>query len=551
MLITKFNSMIRSRVVWWIIGGIVIITFVGWFSPRGGCDVAPQRPETGSLDGSPVSDTDIRMARFNTYLELCLATGRILRLTPEMDKELNEEAWRRIAALRTAGKLGLGASREEVLGAITRNPDFQQEGAFSKALYQQFIRNSLGNLGASAAQFEQYLAESIVLRKLQNLTAAGAWVAPSTMQRLVARYTDKYNIEYVTIGTNDVKEAEVKVTEDDLKAYYTAHTNEFEVPPMVAVRYVTFPIPPRLPESSISLDAVDEYYDTHTEEFTVTDTNETRSVTPIEEVRGSISNKLAWEKATQAVRDMATDMVIGLAPGRDGTGTPFEKVAASMNLQIYTSGLFAADADFPGVTGSVNLVTAAFRLRQTPDEYFSDAVVAGDAVYVLALATNTEPYIPAYEEIRNQVVPSARRKAVADAIQAKAASLHKKFTSGLKNKEGFAKLARQDAMNVSTTGYFSAYTASAAIATPEVLEELSVTNPGELTEVIALDHEYLIAYVVDRRAGTEEDIQAARMQIISGSSRRRGRTLFTEMQNHLLLTGRKSAAPIPTEEDKE
>ncbi len=551
MLITKFNSMIRNRIVWWIIGGVVIITFVGWFSPRGGCETAPAAKGTSTLEGKPVSEADIRQARFHTYMELCLGTGRILRLTPEIDKELREEAWRRIAALRTAEGLGLRASREEVLSAITRNPDFQEGGVFSKARYQQFVSASLANLGASAAQFELYLAESITLRKLQNLTASAAWIAPSTMQRLIARYTDKYDIEYVTIGTNAINPSAIQVTEEDLKAYYAANTNEFEVPPKVAVRYTSFPIASNLASAVVSTDAIDEYYDTHTDEFTTTDTNGAKVITPIDEVRGAISNNLVREEATQAARDKATDMVIALAPGRDGTGTPFEEVAAKLNLPVYTSTLFDSVSGFPGVTGSEDLVTAAFRLRPTPDEYFSDAVVAGDAVYVLALSTNTDPYIPAFEAVRDAVRAPAQRKAVADAVKARADALRQAFAAGLKQKESFAALARLQVMNVATTGYFSAYTAPDALSTPEVLEELSVCNAGELTSVIPLEQQYIIAYVVDRKPGQDEDIQAARGQILSGNVRRRGRVVFTEFQDYLLRSGRKTdpaAVPEPEEE---
>lgn len=551
MLITKFNSMIRNRIVWWIIGGVVIVTFVGWFSPRGGCESVPTSSPTGTLDGKPVSEIEIRQARFNTYLELCLATGRILRMTPEIDKELREEAWRRIAALRTAETLGIGASREEVLSALTRNPDFQEGGVFSKNRYHQFVRVSLGNLGASAAQFEQYLAESITLRKMQNLTASAAWIAPTTMQRLVSRYTDRYNIEYVTIGTNSVSSAAVKVTEDDLKSYYTSNTNEFEVPAKVAVHYVTFPIPSNLAASAITADSIDEYYDTHTDEFTVTDTNNVKTITPIEQVRGAISNKLVREEATQATRDKATDMVIALTPGRDGTSVPFGQVAANLGLAVYTSALFDAASDFPGVTGSEDLVTAAFRLRPVPDECFSDAVAAGDSVYVLSLATNTEPYVPPFDAVRDAVKAPAYRKALADAVKARADSIHGAFAAGLKQKESFAALARQQILNVSTTGYFSAYTAPETIGTPEVLEELSVCNAGELTGVIPHGEEYLVAYLVDRKPGQEEDVNAARSQILAGSARRRGRVLFTEFQNYLLRAGRKTgAAELPEPADE-
>lgn len=550
MLITKFNKMIRNRIVWWIIGGIVIVTFVGFFSPRGGCEDITKIGQVGQLDGQPVTDAEIRQARFNTYLELCLMTGRMLRINPAIDKELREEAWRRIAAVRTANKLNLTVSRNEVLSTIVRNPDFQENGTFSKARYQQFVRGTLGNLDASAAQFEAYLKESILLQKLHNLTSSAAWVAPSTLQRLVARYADKFSIEYVTLNSNSIIAADIKLSDEDLRAYYTANTNEFEVAAKVAVRYVSFPISNNLAKATVTSDAIDSYYDTHTDEFSSTDTNGTRTVTPLENVRSVISNQLLWAEATQAARDKATDMIISLAPARDGTATPFEKAVADLNLTVLTSSLFNATAAFPGIENSHDLVATAFRLRPTQDEYFSDPVAAADHIYVMALATNTEPYVPAFETVRDDVVAPARTKAAADALKTKAANLHRLFAEGLKQKESFTAVARQQILNVSTSGYFTAYSAPDALSAPEVFEELSSRNPGELTDIIHLDDAYLIAHVVDRQPGSVDDINAVRTQMGTSNVRRQGRIIFTEFQNYLLRSGGKTdTIPAPEPED--
>lgn len=551
MLITKFNNMIRNRFVWWIIGGIVIITFVGFFSPRGGCETVQHPNQAGSLDNTPVSADELRLARFNTYLELFLMTGRMLRITPEIDNELREESWRRVAALRTADKLGLTVSREEILSVITRNPDFQENGAFSKARYQQFIRGTLGNMEASAAQFENYLKENILLQKLHNATASAAWVAPSTMQRLVNRYADRYRIDYITLDTNAVSAADIKLPDEAVQAYFTSHTNDFVVPAKVSVRYVSFAISNHLAGAVVSSDAVEDYYDTHTDEFSSTDTNNTSVITPLDDVRSAISNQLLWAEATQGARDKATDLIIALAPSRDGSSIPFEKLAADHGLPVSTSSLFDATSSFPGVKDSQDLVTAAFRLRPTPDEYFSDPVAAKDHVYILALATNTEPYIPAFDLVRNDVVPYARAKAAADALSAKAGKLHQVFAEGLKQKESFTAIARQQVLNVSTTGYFTAYSAPDAISSAEVFEELSSRNAGELTDVIQLQDGYMIARVVDRQPGSPDDVNAVRSQMGTGTARRQGRIIFTEFQNYLLRSAKRTdTVPNPLPEEK-
>jgi hypothetical protein len=221
-----------------------------------------------------------------------------------------------------------------------------------------------------------------------------------------------------------------------------------------------------------------------------------------------------------------------------------------LNLTVYTSSLFSATSAFPGIENSHDLVAAAFRLRPTQDEYFSDPVATSNHVYILAMATNTEPYIPAFEIVRDDVVAPAHAKAAAEALRNKAANLHRLFAEGLKQKESFMTLARQQILNVSTSGYFTAYSAPDALSTQEVFEELSSRNPGELADIIHLDDAYLIAHVVDRQPGSVDDINAVRTQMATSNFRRQGRIIFTEFQNYLLRSGGKTdTIPLPEPED--
>jgi hypothetical protein len=542
MLITKFNKMIRNRIVWWIIGGIVIITFVGWFSPHGGCEAVPQAGQAGTLDGEPVTDAELRAARFDTYLDFCVMSGRKPAITPELDAILKEMAWKRVAAVRMAKTIGLKPPTDaELLAELQRQPVFQANGTFSKNQYLAFERNVLAPLGASKLQFENKLREDIMLHKLQSSVAAAAWMSPIELQRLVSRYADNFRVDYVTLGTNIVSNADVKLTSEDIKAFYTDHTNLFEVPPKVAVRYVTLPISNYLSKAVVDANAVEEYYDTHTDEYTVSGTNDTKILSPLEEVRGSISNLLIKESAMQAARDVGTDFAVALAPTRDGTASSFEKVAGDFALSVKTSVLFDAEGPVPGIDGEIEFITAAFKLRPTPDDYFSDAVAGNESVYVLALATNTEAYIPAFEEVSAKVKPLARQKAVQAALTRKAEGIRRTFQEGLNQHEAFSTMAKQQGMNVSTSGYFSAYSAPEALSSPEILEGIVTRNRGELSDLLTTTSGYMIAFIADRRPATEEEAAMVKSQLQTGITRRRARIVFSEWQEAMVKAGRKSA----------
>lgn len=538
MLITKFNKMIRNRIVWWIIGGIVIITFVGWFSPRGSCETLPAANAAGTLNGEPVTDSELRQARFNTYLGLCLMVGRIIPMTEEVDAELRDQAWKRVAALRAAKAMGITASADEVRNLLVRDPQFSVNGQFNRERYDQFRRNVLGALNTTVTQFEQQLAENIVLQKLQNLTQAAAWVAPSEMQRIVARYADSFSVEYVTLGPQRVEKT-VSLAEDEIRAYFEANTNRFVIPEMVAVKYVSYDISNYLARASTDSQAVEEYYDTHAEEFTTTDTNGTSSVTPIESVRDSISNKLLYASATELARNAAYDLVVALAPARDGTASSFEQVTDATGLTVRTTALFDA-ADGPKeFEPSPLLIEAAFRLRPTPDEYFSDAVQAGHRVYVMALLTNTEARIPEFAEVKAKVEPLAREKAVADKLAKVAADLRDRCEAGIKAGKTFRDIVKNDGLTVSTSGVFSAYSAPDALSEPGILEDITTRESGEMSAVLTTTNGLIVAHVAERKPASMDETAAVRAQLGTSVARRRTRTLFGEWQDALIRKGLK------------
>lgn len=551
MLITKFNKMIRNRIVWWIIGGIVIITFVGWFSPHGGCDTGPRVGQAGTFNGEPVTDVELRTARFNVYLDFCMASGRKPTITPEVDAILMDMAWKRVAALRVARAMGIqNPTDAELLAELQQQQLFQENGVFSRGRYRAFEQNVLGALGASTSQFENKLREDSILLKLQGTVASAAWISPAEMQRIVSRYADNLSVEYVTLSTNIVSPAAVKVSDSDLRAFYDAHTNLFAVPDRVAVRYVSLPISNYLAKAAVTTTEVEEYYDTHTDEFSTTDTNGTKAITPLDEVRTSISNLLIHTAATQAARDIGTDFAVALAPARDGTASDFEKVAAEFHLSVKTTGLFSAEGPALGTGDDYDFIAAAFKLHGTPDDYFSDPIAGKDFVRVLALSTNAESYVPAFDDVKAQVEPLARRQAVEDALVKSAESIRKKFQEGLSQNEKFSALARQQGMNVHTTAYFSAYSAPESLSAPEILEALTVLGRNELSGVIASTNGFLIAYVKDRKPASEDEAGVVRSQLGRGLVRRRARVLFSEWEEALLKVGRSTERPVERPADE-
>ncbi len=549
MLIMKFNKIIKNKVVWWIFGSIVIITFVGWFSPSGGCDTPQAARGVGSLDGQSVSDVEFRQARFNTYMGLCLSVGRVVNITPRLENELREQAWKRLASLRAARDMNLTATPEEVLAMLKRDPQFQAEGGFSKQRYQTFCQSVLETLNASVAQFEEHLSENIILQKLHNLTASAVWLNPGELNRMAARYADSFRVDYVNLSTNLVKRDDVKVSDADLRATYLRHTNDFLVPAKVSVNYVKIPVSHYVAKATEKVDtnAIEDYYITHSDEFSTSDTNGVKIATPLEQVTGTISNKLIQEAAIQLARDVVNDLADTLIPNREGKAPSFVSVAAKAKLEIFKTELFDTESEVKGVDAGLDFNKAAFRLRPSADECFSDAIPGKDYVYLMTLGTNTEAYVPAYEEVLGKVRTLAHAQATSEALDRKAREIHADFKKGLAQKKSFASLAREKGMNVSTSGLFSANSAPDALSSSEILSDITLRNAGELSDVVQGTDGLMITYVQERRPAAQDELATIQNQVVMNVVRRRARIVFGEWQNSLVAGNRKKDTQPPVE----
>lgn len=556
MMIMKFNKMIRNKVVWWIIGSIVIFSFVGWFTPRGGCDKPKTAPAAGTLDGQPVTDNELREARNSIYVGYCLSVNEVIKITPKQERELRAQAWKRIAALRTARELGLTASPEEVLAQLKRDPQFQAEGGFSKQRYQLFQQNVLGALRTSVAQFEKQLAENIILQKLHNITASAVWMSQAELLQMASRYADSFRIEYVNLGTNLVPASEVKVTDADLHACYAKNTNSLTVPPKAAVNYIRIPIADYLTKVADSVDtnAIADFYDAHTDEYSTTDTNGVKIAMPLETVSGEISNKLVHAAASQLARDAANSIGDLMIPNRAGRAPTLEAIAAASNLVVVKTGLFDAGSEIQGIDAGRTFNTAAFLLRPTADECFSDAIVGSNYVYLMTLQTNTDAYIPSFEAVKDQVKPIATAEAMMSALTKKAQEIRQFFQSGLNQKQSFSSLALAKGLNVSTTEYFSAQTAPDAVSSQEILDDITLRNANELTDVLQGVNGLMIAHIVNRRAAGADELSTIQNQVAMNKMRQRARILFGELQNSLVAGKlKKDTGEVPetTEEEQE
>ena len=557
MLISKFHRLIQSRLLWATFLVIIVFSFVIWGTQMPSqSKAAAEANAEGKLNDKPVSREEFRKAYFDTYMSVVLAVGKTINVTKKIDDEIRKSAWRRIVALKQAKDLGLGASDDEVRGTIQSHPGFTTDGRFNPNQYNAFIQNFLASLGFSELQFEEHVRGEIALQKLQYMVQQAVLVPPSDINRTFRSLSDKFDIEYVAMTVTNF-EKEVTVTRDDAHKYFLADPELFKIPEMVRVKYVQLPVAKYLSEMTVTNeDEALSYYDEHIDDYRVTNTV-TETVTnffavgsntvntvvtskvatiDFDQVKTNIFDAMTLQAAKDRAAEMATDFVVSLAPDRDGNASKFEDTAAKAGLDVAKLEPFAVEDEVPGVDAGLMFNHAAFNLTMAPDEYFSDAVIGSNFVYVIALDEKIDARVPEFDEVADKVLIAARENALAETLSKKANEIREASIKAIDKGETFAQALSAYDMKPVTMKEFTATEASELTNDyiDVILRGILPRNQGEVTDLLSTEDSVVIAYIEKRTPGSEAALDSLKPQIEETVKRQRARILFEDFQDYLL-----------------
>ncbi len=534
MFISKFNKLIRNKILWSIFASIVVLSFVAWGTQTGG----PSAPEetAGKLNGKPVPADQFRKEFFNTYLSMSLMFGQPLKMNDKLNEVLRKLTWRRMAVLNKAAEMKLTVPADEVTTTIEQQPFFIENGQFSRDRYQAFVQSFLAKLGASEQQFAGQVREELLINKARMLVAQTVWVSPLEIAQAFSLVYDTFEVSYAVVSVDDLRQ-KVKVTEDDARKYFEAHREDFKIPEKVRVKYAAFPFSRFLDEKGLTEETLRSYYDENIELFSVKTTNGWSNPTPFDEVKGKIRAQLARENAVNAASDKALDFEVSLAPDRSGKAPKFEVAAQAAGASVETSEFFSLKGTVPGLAVGPDFNQAAFSLRPTEDDYFSHPVRGTNAYYIVAFDKREDARIPAFEEVKKEAQSAALDQAVEDSLNDVARYLHDKASAAIPGGKSLDEALKGIGVEVVTTEPFSAKSGF-----PVDDEELAYAmtkgimafNAGELTDVIPLKGAVAMAWIKSRKPADSAVFQAIRNELGMFIKRKRAETVFYEWQEYLL-----------------
>ena len=139
----------------------------------------------------------------------------------------------RTLLLQQAEDLGISLSDAQIEQMVAQQPNFQENGKFSESLYANYLRS----VGMTSQALIVNLRQDHALKMLTSTFMDYALVSKLDIEQIANLQTEQRTLHLASIKLDEYKK-NVKVTAQDITAYYNKHQNTFKQVASVDVDYV-------------------------------------------------------------------------------------------------------------------------------------------------------------------------------------------------------------------------------------------------------------------------------------------------------------------------
>jgi len=440
---------------------------------------------SGSNDAATVNGESIGKRAVELQVQRAIRSGQV---PPGQERELRQDVLDRLITTELldqyANDGGMHLSDAQVDQLIVSRPEFQDsQGNFS----QELFTNRLAQAGYTPLSFRRELRSDMKRQQLQQGLALSTFVLPSEANRLQALQNQTRDFRYAVLSPKDLQ-APVEVSQDDLRAYYDAHREQYQRPEQVKVAYVV------LNQQKVAQDVdVDEKQlrDAYAQQ---------RQDAPREvaHIMVDYGDGRTREEAMARIKEAQSE----LDEGKD-----FASVAAEYSDD-------ATSADDGGDLGVIKrgffgdaFDDAAFSLSEGE---VSSIVDGGDGLHLIKV---TDIDFPSFEARRDQLAQQVRLNNSSEAFNKKVQALEDQSYAA----EDLQSVAKELGLKLHTSDWVSRKSAQGMLAEPGVMDAVfseDVLENGYNSDVLELDAQRrAVVRVVDHRDATTLPLDEVKNQV--------------------------------------
>ena len=424
-------------VLWAVVLAFVVTIFYSWGVQSSS---GPERTEVATLWGQAIEAAEFQRSQNALYRQYRQLFGNQADI--DLREHFNfrqmalEQIVSRFLLLRMAKENGLVVTDGELYAHISRQPGFQNSlGQFDSDRY----RAALGSVvpPVSMQQFENEQRRSLMQAKMYAFIQQGAQVTDSEAEQEYWREHQQVNVRYATLVPS-LFEAEVSVSDDDVKTFYESNKESYREPERRRIRYVTVTPEPFQVAREFTDDEIRDYYDSQPESFVQDEQARARHIL------FRLPENASPERE-ERVRSLAEDVL-----GKLRNGADFAAAAAEHSEDEGTAEAGGDLGFFPRGQMMPQLEEAAFSLSVGE---VGDLVRTALGVHILRVEERMEAGIKPLEVARQEVVTAMMDWKAQEAVTIFVDDLVVAMDEA---PERFTELAEQQGLEVSTTPFVEA-----------------------------------------------------------------------------------------------
>lgn len=193
------------------------------------------KQDVAKVNGEEITQTELSQAVDMQRRQLMQQLGKDFDASMLDEKLLREAALKglidRKLLLQGAADSKFGFSEAALDQVILQTPEFQVDGKFNAERFDQVIRQ----LGYSRMQFRQMLTQEMLIGQVRAGIAGSGFVTDAEV--LAFARLEKQTRDFATVNIK-ANPGAVKLTDDEVKAYYDQHAKEFMTPDQVVIDYL-------------------------------------------------------------------------------------------------------------------------------------------------------------------------------------------------------------------------------------------------------------------------------------------------------------------------
>ena len=224
----RFHGSIANRILYTVLA----LAFIGWGVGSFGQDSVDVVAEVHDTRITR-RDLDREAAMLQRRYEQLLK-GVTLPRMPDLRSQALDNLIDAALVHHEIRTLGLDVTDDQLVIAIARMPELQQNGRFNRELLGRILESQ-----RDRGEFEESLRRDLREQRLQSLVTDGIQVTPAEVEERYKLDREQVNLAFARVSAADLAKT-ATVTDQEIEAELAAHPERYRTPATVRARYVAY-----------------------------------------------------------------------------------------------------------------------------------------------------------------------------------------------------------------------------------------------------------------------------------------------------------------------